>query len=136
MQWNLNANVPIVRVLVLQKHILASPLSSRNLDDQLIWHHNKNKIYSLKSGYNMAFSRILCNSNMFPSSSIHRSWSWIWHLKIPPKGRVFLWKVFKKILPISSNLISRGVVLYPICARCGQEIESAEHALRDYKWCK
>lgn len=44
----------------------------------------------------------------------------------------FMWKALHGILPSCLNLISRYVNVDPECKRCGDPIESTEHALRDY----
>lgn len=61
-------------------------------------------------------------------------WRWVWRLNVAPKIRVFAWRLFYDILPSRVNLISRHVDVEPFCPRCGSEIETMEHALRDCQW--
>lgn len=45
-----------------------------------------------------------------------------------------MWKVLHAILPTCINLVGRFVDVDPMCKRCGVDIESTEHALRDCAW--
>ena len=56
-------------------------------------------------------------------------WKWIWQLKIPPKIRIFFWKVFANALPTLLNLRKRRVNIDGMCLVCGLEVESIYHAL-------
>ncbi|KAL8470043.1 hypothetical protein ACS0TY_032782 [Phlomoides rotata] len=55
-------------------------------------------------------------------------------LEVPPKLQVFMWRCYKNILPVCSNLVGRFVDVEPLCKRCGTEVETMEHALRDCEW--
>lgn len=43
-----------------------------------------------------------------------------------------VWRLLQGIIPMNLNLINCFVNVDPVCARCGESIESTEHALRDF----
>lgn len=47
---------------------------------------------------------------------------------------VFTWRCLHDILPTRANLLRRGIVLDPVCARCGRDAETIEHIFRDCNW--
>ncbi|XP_058765604.1 uncharacterized protein LOC131639115 [Vicia villosa] len=53
----------------------------------------------------------------------------MWDLKLPPKIKVFAWKVFVDRLPTRDQLLNRGVVnvTFPDCVMCGSCLESSSH---------
>lgn len=75
-------------------------------------------------GYNQAEAFI-------PSSSggTELKWDSIWHLNIPPKVRMFVWRACANILPMKVALFRRHVAANPFCDRCGKEVESLAHTL-------
>ncbi|KAK3225258.1 hypothetical protein Dsin_005120 [Dipteronia sinensis] len=58
-------------------------------------------------------------------------WSSLWKLNIPPKVRIFIWKMCSNAIPSLSNLWKRKIVAIPMC-RCGLGMETPGHALF---WC-
>ncbi|XP_058759067.1 uncharacterized protein LOC131632311 [Vicia villosa] len=53
----------------------------------------------------------------------------MWNLKLPPKIKVFTWRLFIDRLPTRDNLLKRGVtsVVCPNCVMCGSSLESSSH---------
>ncbi|KAL5762390.1 hypothetical protein ACOSP7_018654 [Xanthoceras sorbifolium] len=111
--------------------ILKIPLSIGDCKDSLVWHFNKNGEYSVKSGYRVAAQEKL--SNKGSSSCLDSKW-WLalWNLNIPPKIKIFIWRVCLIAISFLCNLCSKKVVLNPCCPRCGDAPESSTHALF---WC-
>ncbi|KAL5754526.1 hypothetical protein ACOSP7_022746 [Xanthoceras sorbifolium] len=66
------------------------------------------------------------------SSSDRKRWGLLWSLSLPPKIKVFIWKVCHKAIPSLCNLVRRKVVVEVGCRFCGGEAESDAHALW---WC-
>lgn len=58
----------------------------------------------------------------------------MWQLDVTPKIHLFTWRILHGIVPSNLNLIMRYVNVEPACKRCGDPIESSEHAFRDYPW--
>jgi hypothetical protein len=65
------------------------------VEDTFIWRHNKNDVYSTKSGYSWLLSL------MDPSDidSHQNSWSWIWKLQAPEKYKFFIWLACHDAVP-------------------------------------
>lgn len=82
--------------------------------------------------------QLLCENelNSLPSSSssdvVKSFWKGIWHLKIPNKVKVFLWRACSRALPTKINLQRRKVVENSGCEQCGCMAEDKFHAIWDY----
>ncbi|KAL5736524.1 hypothetical protein ACOSQ2_031312 [Xanthoceras sorbifolium] len=94
----------------------------------LVWHFDeKKRIYSVKSGQVAMRDHIRsCSSS---SLSSHSWWSLLWNLIIPPKIKIFLWRMCHDALPSLSNLFFRKIVQDPSCKRCGLGPKTIAHAL-------
>ncbi|CAL9022256.1 unnamed protein product [Prunus brigantina] len=115
-QWN----VPLVKQVFWDQEveaILQIPLVSLAHHDCLIWHYERNGLYSVRSGY-----RIAClekdNTGGSTSSGIDsnsRFWKKVWVLKIPNKIKFFLWRCVWDFLPCGQTLYNRKIATTPIC---------------------
>ncbi|XP_062028933.1 uncharacterized protein LOC133744926 [Rosa rugosa] len=85
------------------------PLSLRNPEDQLIWHFDKRGLYSVKSGYHVARCVASLSSHVSTSSSQGDKdlWRRVWHARVQPKVRNFVWRLVKNIVPTKVNLCRR-----------------------------
>ena len=122
----------VVRSLFLPfeaKTILNIPLCHSLPEDQIIWVGNKNGEFSVKSAYYIATRMIDTMEEGECSSTDSRSplWRKLWHLNIPPKVRIFAWKMCMNALPTYVNLQKRGVNICDFCPACGMEPESNAH---------
>ncbi|KAK6116532.1 hypothetical protein DH2020_049737 [Rehmannia glutinosa] len=117
------------------KDILGIPIRNTTSEDRICWHHTTFGQYSVKSGYKLAVN-LEQNMRQHPSSSEDHTtlWKWLWKLNIPPKVHIFIWKVIHGTLPVQAALYRRNSVPDPMCKRCGDAIETVEHALRDCPW--
>ncbi|OAP05085.1 hypothetical protein AXX17_AT3G15320 [Arabidopsis thaliana] len=97
--------------------------SSRKKKDALVWLPEKTGVYSTKTGY------ILSKLN---SETVDREvFNWkqnVWQLQVPPKLKMFLWKLKRRALPVGGNLVIRGITNDLTCKRCGG-LESELHIL-------
>ncbi|KAM6547612.1 hypothetical protein CsatB_019288 [Cannabis sativa] len=109
-------------------HILTIPLSLFPHNDVLIWSHSFTGIYNVKSGYQLAVS-LAEQDDTASSSSMEHWWSTFWKMKIPPKVRIFVWKVFHSTLPVAAELYRRHIATSPYCTICNAADESITHAL-------
>lgn len=82
--------------------ILTLPLSPFNHNDSWLWHYNKNGIYLVRSGYNLAVD--IDSSGPSSSSEVLSTW-WkaFWALKIPRKILIFGWRGYHEILPTTKD---------------------------------
>ncbi|CAL1396341.1 unnamed protein product [Linum trigynum] len=60
-----------------------------------------------------------------------RSWIWVWEANIPPKLKVFVWKILTRILPTTEALIEKDVEVLPRCPVCWASKETMEHLFFD-----
>ncbi|KAL5158112.1 putative ribonuclease H protein [Glycine soja] len=56
-------------------------------------------------------------------------WKLIWELEVPPRVKVFLWRLCSNCLPTKTNLRTRGIDCSFICPLCEHEIESTFHTV-------
>ena len=108
------------------------PLSRRYTSDVLVWLHNKNGRYSVRSGYYTA--RLLAReskhmgegSNPRVGSDV---WAKVWGLHIPTKIKVFVWRACHDILPTYDKLRQRRIIDFDLCPVCNQAPETILHSL-------
>ncbi|KAL5555881.1 hypothetical protein UlMin_038117 [Ulmus minor] len=60
-----------------------------------------------------------------------RWWQSLWNLKVPPKIKIFLWRLFQNAIPTRANLARRGIKLHKSCPRCGEVKETSLHTFFD-----
>jgi hypothetical protein len=56
-------------------------------------------------------------------------WKKVWAAKVPPKVRVFWWKVLHDFMPSKANLHYRHIARMAACDMCGADEETAFHVL-------
>ena len=99
----------VVRSLFLPfeaRTILNIPLSHNLPEDQIIWVGNKKGEFSVKSACYIVVRVLDTMEEGESSSGDPRSplWKKLWHLNIPPKVRIFAWKMCMNALPTFVNL--------------------------------
>jgi len=97
--------------------------SKNKTKDALVWLPEKRGSYSTKSGYAI--------SKLHQRAPIQEAFNWqlnIWKVRVPPKLKMFLWKLKRKALPVGNNLAVRGILCASPCKRC-DEVESELHIL-------
>ncbi|KAK3230772.1 hypothetical protein Dsin_002653 [Dipteronia sinensis] len=111
--------------------ILSIPISIHGEADKLVWHYDNKGCYKVKNGYILALyeKKRLARSGSYCDK---KWWLGLWNLHIPSKVKILIWKVCKNGIPSVDNLIKRKVSANPCYVRCGEEAESAAHALF---WC-
>lgn len=89
--------------------ILKIPLSRTPKPDQMIWAYDKQDMYSVKNGYQVAFH---LKFTVQPSSSKARQtdWNGIWKLEIPEKVKIFMWRAAHDLLHTAGNLWKKKVL--------------------------
>nr|XP_017256449.1 PREDICTED: uncharacterized protein LOC108226007 [Daucus carota subsp. sativus] len=107
-------------------------ISSLNdlIDDLQVTHQQDTLVWL---GDKCSFSSKVILKRIVPASTSsnprQRIWSLIWSLKVPPKIRIFLWKIQWGVLPTKSLLHSRMPDLNPMCVKCGNRVETLNHLL-------
>ena len=85
--------------------VIQIPLCTSWPSDKLIWHFAANGLFSVRSAYH--FARSLKLSSM-ASSSFHGTkdfWRLVWGLNVPPRIKLFTWRVGVSALPTRAHLI-------------------------------
>ncbi|KAL5767157.1 hypothetical protein ACOSQ2_013940 [Xanthoceras sorbifolium] len=101
--WDL-AKLDQVFVAADRDSILEIPLSLGDCADSLIWHFDKTGEYSVKSGYRVAAQEKLSLSGS-SSSPDSKWWLALWNLNIPPKIKIFIWRVCHNAIPSLSHAL-------------------------------
>lgn len=117
--------------------IKAIPIGDLEIDDKLIWPHEKNGIYSVKSGYHCIHSDIPLKASSSASSSHSinsKTWNLVWSIKTTPKIQHFLWRVISGSIPTFWNLYKRKILTNPTCCLCGESPETVEHCILLCPW--
>ncbi|GLT60633.1 hypothetical protein SLA2020_333910 [Shorea laevis] len=99
--------------------------------DRLIWHFTRNGEFTIRSAYQLARKN---GFGLFPLTNFQVSLfpsflKSIWKLGVPPKIKIFMWKVLTNALPVKANLFHKGIVESPVCGLCGGDDESITHML-------
>ncbi|XP_074289029.1 uncharacterized protein LOC141614172 [Silene latifolia] len=105
-------------------------------DDLMFWWPNKNRVYSVRSGYWLGMRIQPPVVEMGEDQGASIIWRMIWTVEIPPKLSHFLWRASTNILAVRSNLAHRHYVQDPLCELCKEENETVNHALLECGWAK
>ncbi|XP_060974461.1 uncharacterized protein LOC133039585 [Cannabis sativa] len=104
-EWNVNTlnnyfhkeNVP---------WILGIPIDIHS-EDMLVWPFTKDGHYIVKSGYRVAREINLAPTRCSNMDQTHAWWKMWWNLNLPPRMKLFGWKMCRNWLPAKSNLVHR-----------------------------
>lgn len=109
----------------LGNRICVLPNLREGQTDRVIWYHTPNGIYTTKSGY----SWLILKKVRYEPHRIF--WRLIWKLNLPPKIRIFIWRLRHNLLPTNSKIKSINPDFNQSCPRCNAAVEALVHALRD-----
>ncbi|KAK4434864.1 hypothetical protein Salat_0649300 [Sesamum alatum] len=108
--------------------ILSIPLG-RATPDSLVWHRSRQGEFTVHSAYSL-HQQIFDDQR---ASTSHRypedNWYFIWKHDIPPKIKMFLWRMCRKAVPTVSNLKRRRCLEEGKCIRCEELNEDEQHVL-------
>jgi hypothetical protein len=112
--------------------VLNIRIPSFNGNDYIAWNHENNGFFSVKSAYRLA---VEINSKTDGAGQSCRPpgerdlWKIIWNAKVPPKVRVFAWKLATDTLGVQVLRYERNMEHLPTCQICGVEAETSHHAV-------
>ena len=118
--------------------IMSIPLCTRHVDDFWSWIHEKNGVFSVRSAYRMlvntrvrreAWLEGRANSSDLDRDS--KAWEKLWKVNVPPKVKIFLWRLAQQSLPTADLLHHRNMSTITSCSFCGTE-HSWQHSLLHY----
>ncbi|KAF4391669.1 hypothetical protein F8388_005434 [Cannabis sativa] len=108
--------------------ILGIPIDTHS-EDMLIWPFTKDGNYIVKSGYRVAREINLTPTRSSNMDQTHAWWKMWWSLNLPPRMKLFDWKMCRNWLPAKTNLVHRGMKINPICTNCDKFEKTLSHAL-------
>ncbi|KAG6713712.1 hypothetical protein I3842_05G167400 [Carya illinoinensis] len=110
--------------------ICSIPISSRDVDDKLIWAKSTKGVFSVKSACFLDCS--LTKQYVGETSNgetVDVIWRKIWHLKVPGKFKQFIWKTLNDILPTKQLLRKKQIMDDGLCPICQHSKEPIIHVL-------
>lgn len=100
-------------------------------NDVPAWAFEKNGVYSARSAYSLLkeeqMETAMADTREAMASSDDRAWSQVWKLNVPPKVRVFWWRVLHNSLPSKAELKRRHIEKESFCEMYGDPDESVYH---------
>ncbi|XP_012842431.1 PREDICTED: uncharacterized protein LOC105962665 [Erythranthe guttata] len=114
--------------------ILAIPIGSSFAQDRLVWHYSRSGQFTVKSCYhNIMYNHAASSDSQTNGTSSNNGtkdlWKYIWHLSLPPKIKIFVWRAAWDIIPTKGALFRRHITSDPFCNLCGTRTETTVHAL-------
>ncbi|CAB4309819.1 unnamed protein product [Prunus armeniaca] len=107
--------------------ILHLSLSVRSPADRLVWHYEKQGDLTVRSAYEVVLQFLFEEAGEGSSNRDN-----YYGVCVPPKVKVFVWRVLHNILPTRDSLLSKGVQGdLGGCVLCGAREESLSHVLLD-----
>lgn len=110
--------------------ILTTRTSQGSTEDRLAWVHSSSGQYTVRSGYQQ------WQLNHFRSGGIRQSngWDMIWHLNVPHKIKIFLWRFARNTIPVRNLLRGKGIRAPVACAMCVGDVEHMLHLFLDCRF--
>ncbi|XP_019451803.1 PREDICTED: uncharacterized protein LOC109353899 [Lupinus angustifolius] len=106
--------------------VIQNAVVRENVLDSWEWRHDKSKLYSVKSAYDLLFR----HHHQPPSSDINHI-CMLWKSKAPLKVKAFVWRLFQDRIPTVDALLKRGVSIAPgagtLCPFCNDQAETSQH---------
>jgi hypothetical protein len=89
-------------------------------------------LYSVRSAYKLLYSRQQQRDDMVTAStSAIDTWRQIWKLDVPPKVKIYWWRVVRGFLPAKHVLYKKHVESVPTYDTCGNQEQSIKHVLME-----
>lgn len=117
------------------EEILQMSISSETQHDSRFWIFDSKGKYLVKDGYRVGVG--MFETPEYQSErSLTKWWKFLWSLKIPPKVRMFWWRMAHDIISTERNFLVHHVPLPGLCPFCHCRHESAKHALLKCPFCQ
>lgn len=116
-EWNLEK---IRQVLLVEENMIRMLKPSlAGAPDKLIWLKTTSGEFTTKSGYKAALP---LHQAQAPVHIGTQSFDWrknVWNLHTAPKIKLFVWKTFRRALPVGEQLRERQINVEGKCKNCG-----------------
>ena len=110
--------------------ILAVRIPQREVADRMVWANSNNGMYTAKGAYHFWYETNFGATNL----PLSMGWKKIWHLSLPHKMKVFIWRLCRNAIPVRRRLSSKGLHIPITCPMCMQDIEHMLHLFYDCKF--
>ncbi|KAM0908155.1 hypothetical protein ACQ4PT_015643 [Festuca glaucescens] len=115
------------------REIVKIRTSARNENDFVAWNPEPTGVFTVKSAYRLAFEMQQRENGRLTTSARPSGdspeWKMIWQCPVPPKIRIFAWKLANNALATQVNKHRRGIKTPATCLICGMEEESTFHVM-------
>jgi hypothetical protein len=111
--------------VTVAENIINTPLFEEVKEDKLVWIHENNGNYTVKSGYR----NYIKSKAVEGLSQVDGAWSSIWRVAAPPKIKHLLWRICRGCLPTRVRLRGRHVSCPSECPFCNNSEEDDWHIL-------
>jgi ribonuclease HI len=115
------------------QEVMKIRLSARVPEDHVAWFYETSDLFSARSAYHLAVSMDKPEGNQESCSAradgTQQGFKCIWSAKVPPKVKVFAWRLCQDGLSTQSNRKTRGLEQCAMCQVCGREDEIGYHAV-------
>lgn len=108
------------------------PIMGHDVPDRRYLILEKKGTYTVKTGYGAAFQDTVKNdlhSDKVCSSKKDHLWKALWNLELPPKVKIFMWKIGQNIIATEANIVMHHVLGNPRCVICGFFWADTTHSL-------
>jgi hypothetical protein len=115
------------------EEVLKIRIPKIQVEDFVSWHFESNGIFSVRSAYKLALNeKMTFDTNTSRSSNGNRQvWKTIWDAKVPPKIKIFTWKLATEYLVVQKSRSRRIPNQLPTCQICGMAEEDDFHAVME-----
>jgi hypothetical protein len=128
-------NEDLVRSILYEtdaEHVLKIKIPTHADEDYIAWNYEKSGHFTVRSAYKLAMEiqSMQNEAGMSSKPSGERDvWNLIWKSNVPPKVRVFGWKLASNTLGVQATRHKRKMDHVPTCSICGMEPETSYHAM-------
>jgi hypothetical protein len=114
------------------EHVLKIKIPTHAGEDYIAWNYEKSGHFTVRSAYKLAMEiqSMQNEAGMSSKPSGERDvWNLIWKSNVPPKVRVFGWKLASNTLGVQATRHKRKMDHVATCSICGMEPETSYHAM-------
>jgi hypothetical protein len=115
--------------------ILSIPCGGEGTPDVRRWHFTENGEYSVKSGFCVAMERASTPvASSSDSMAMEKWWTKFWQLRVPPKVKLFCWRVCLGQIPVRAVLARKKITSDDSCPVCQEARETVFHSFWGCRW--